>query len=116
MNEVGDSFDRNEDMLSLATNYFSSLITSNGVADLQFILDGVDTCIYESMNEELDRTFTYEEVCLAFKSMQPLKASSEDGLGAIFYQRFWYIVSQEVTDFCIECLQGMHSLAETNQT
>lgn len=72
-------------MLYLATDYFSTLFTSNGIEDAQPILDGVDTCISSSMNEDLVWPFSYEEVCFALKSMHPLKASEEDGLGAIFY-------------------------------
>lgn len=53
-----------------------------------FILEGVELCISQPMNEDVEREFSYEEVCLALKSMNPLKASGEDGLDAVFYQRF----------------------------
>lgn len=103
-------------MLNLATKYFSTLFISVGVEGPQFILDGVESCISGSLNEKLDQPFTYEEVCFALKSMLPLKASGEDGLGAIFYQRFWHIIGHEVADFCIKSLRGMHSLSKINQT
>lgn len=103
-------------MLTLATKYFSNFFTLVGVEDPQFILNGVESCISDSLTEELDRPFTYEEVCFALKSMQPLKASGEDGLGAIFYQRSWHIIGHKVVDFCIETLRGIHNLSEINKT
>ncbi|PPD91974.1 hypothetical protein GOBAR_DD11091 [Gossypium barbadense] len=72
--------DSNEGLLSLATRYFESLFSSNGIANAEAILEGVESCITASMNDDLTRLFSYEEVCLALKNMIPLKASSEDGL------------------------------------
>lgn len=57
-----------------------------------------------------------EVVCIALKFMSPLKASGEDGLGVIFYQRFWHIVGKEVVDYCIAALNGIHDISEINQT
>ncbi|KAH1046991.1 hypothetical protein J1N35_037775 [Gossypium stocksii] len=68
------------------------------------------------MNEDLENDFTYEEVCVALKDMSPLKAFREDGLGAIFYQRFWHIVGKDVADFCIETLHRLHNMVDINST
>ncbi|XP_012453593.1 uncharacterized protein LOC105775646 [Gossypium raimondii] len=38
--------------------------------------------------------------------MSPLKASGEDGLRAVFYQRFWHILGDEVAGYCISFLNG----------
>lgn len=81
----GLRYEGNGEMLSLATNYFSKLFTSNGIRNPDSILKGIAPCIFDSMNEELGQDFTYEDVCLALKSMNHLKESREDGLGAIFY-------------------------------
>lgn len=85
-------YDGVDSLLELASRYFASLFSSNGISNVDFILQGVNACIDDSMNEELLRPFTYEEVCVALKSMSPLKASGEDGLGAVFYQRFWHFI------------------------
>ncbi|MBA0880904.1 hypothetical protein Goshw_019659 [Gossypium schwendimanii] len=56
------------------------------------------------MNEDLTRAFSYEEECLAIKTMSLLMALGEDGLGVVLYQRFCHIVGKEVADYCIELL------------
>ncbi|GMI66859.1 hypothetical protein HRI_000355200 [Hibiscus trionum] len=48
--------------------------------------------------------------------MGPLRASGEDGLGAVFYQRFWHIIGSDVADFCISMILGDESFQPINQT
>ncbi|GMI90008.1 hypothetical protein HRI_002670100 [Hibiscus trionum] len=48
--------------------------------------------------------------------MGPLKAAGEDWLGAIFYQRFWHILGEEVAHYCISVLSGEVSMTEINRT
>lgn len=40
------------------------------------------------MNATLDRIFIENEVVTTLKSISVLKATSEDGFGAVFFQRF----------------------------
>lgn len=49
------------------------------------VLSGIDPCIIDSTNESLNHPFTPGEILASLKLMVPLKASSEDGLGVIFY-------------------------------
>ncbi|KAA3453713.1 reverse transcriptase [Gossypium australe] len=112
----GNIHESNADLLELSTNYFNSLFSSKGVGDLSLILERIEPCITQLMNKDLEKNFTYEEVCLALKEMGPLKASGEDGLGVIFYQLFWHIMGKDVADFCIETLCGLHNMADINNT
>ncbi|KAE8665797.1 putative serine/threonine-protein kinase [Hibiscus syriacus] len=50
------------------------------------------------------------------RSMSPVKASGKDGLGAVFYQRFWHVLGQEIFAYCIDVLSGVQDIAEINQT
>lgn len=102
--------------LQIAENYFQSIFSSTRSHGVGEILEGIVPCISPEMNTTLLRKFTMEEVCTAVKSMNPLKASGEDGLGAIFYQRFWHIVGSEVADYCIQALEGKHDITEINGT
>lgn len=72
-------------MLNVAKMYFTTPFHLNEVHGVEEILQRVDHCITEDMNETLLREFSVSEVCDAIKDMSPLKASGEDGLGAISY-------------------------------
>ncbi|XP_012483050.1 uncharacterized protein LOC105797658 [Gossypium raimondii] len=87
-----------------------------GVIDEDDILLGVDRCITDSMNADLDRPFTKEEIFSTLLSMSPLKALGDDGLGAVFYQRFWHILGDEVAGYCIGLLNGEFPINLINHT
>lgn len=48
--------------------------------------------------------------------MYPTKAPGNDGLPALFYQRYWHIVGDEVTKKCLDVLNGNGSVVEFNHT
>ncbi|KAL4312747.1 hypothetical protein GQ457_01G025130 [Hibiscus cannabinus] len=97
-------------------NKVTHLVDSTGVSISTDIDMGVVLCITPEINSSLDREFTAEEIWLAVKSMAPLKASGEDGFGAIFYQRFWHIVEEAVSRYCIDLLNGVEQISDFNHT
>lgn len=50
------------------------------------------------------------------KSISPLKAPGIDGYPALFYQRYWHIVGDDVSHFCLEVLNGRIVMEEINRT
>lgn len=48
--------------------------------------------------------------------MAPLKAPGPDGFPALFFQRFWHIVGEEVACFYLEVLNGSREMGELNKT
>ncbi|KAE8698069.1 Ribosomal protein L13 family protein isoform 1 [Hibiscus syriacus] len=84
-----------------ARNYFQELFPSNNNMVENEVLEDIRPCISPEMNMRLARAFTPEDVYAVVKTIGPLNASGEDGLGAIFYQRFWHIISTKVSYFCI---------------
>ncbi|KAL4291617.1 hypothetical protein GQ457_14G019080 [Hibiscus cannabinus] len=116
VDDTGNSFETNDRIMQAATDYFKVLFESNGCNPPGRILEGIQPCIDPSLNGDLDKSFSNEEVLTALKSMCPLKASGEDGLGAVFYQRFWHIVGKDVSEFCIGVLIGEYNLKDINHT
>ncbi|MBA0781586.1 hypothetical protein Gotri_002496 [Gossypium trilobum] len=57
-----------------------------------------------------------EEIGSALKEMGVTKASRVDGLSAIFYQKFWHIIGQDVGMFCLNILNRGTSLEALNLT
>lgn len=80
------------------------------------VLAGVDNCIFANMNDRLNRAFSNNENFTSLKSMSLLNAFEEDGLGVVFYQRFWHILGSDVAHFSIGLLQGDTSLSTANRT
>ena len=72
--------------------------------------------VTEEMNEELTKEFTTEEVKAALKQMHPTKAPGLDGMSAIFYQKYWDIVSVDVTNMVLNVLNSNASLSDINNT
>ena len=48
--------------------------------------------------------------------MGPIKASGPDGMNALFYQKFWHIIGNEVTDIVLDFLHTGHMVSDINYT
>lgn len=81
------------------TDYFNSIFTSTNPSDLQLqeVLNYVDPIISDNFNQTLLKPFTKDEIHFALQQMHPCKALGPDGTHAIFYQRFWHILGDDVT-------------------
>ncbi|XP_042939410.1 uncharacterized protein LOC122274438 [Carya illinoinensis] len=58
------------------------------------------------MVENLDASFTQEEVKRALDEMHPTKAPGPDGMAPLFYKNFWSVVGQDVTDAVLSFVPG----------
>lgn len=62
----------------------------------------------------LNAPFTRYDVEEALFQMHPTKAPGLDGLPALFYQKFWHIVGDDVVQFCLDVLHGRISPGTIN--
>ncbi|KAA3483177.1 reverse transcriptase [Gossypium australe] len=88
----------------VTTAYFKELFTTSNTRNTDRVLSGISTCIQENMNAELIKKFKPEEILMAVKGIAPLKASGTDDFPAFFFPKYWHIVGEEVTKFCLEIL------------
>lgn len=58
------------------------------------------------MRNNLNQDFTKEEVYCALKSMKASAAPGPDGIPALFYQKFWSIVGDDVSNLVLDILNG----------
>ncbi|KAA3483968.1 reverse transcriptase [Gossypium australe] len=96
--------------------YFENLFTSEGVADPKKVLEGIERCISQEINEELQSPSKEDEVYAALKGMGPLKVPGSDGFPALFFQKYWHIVGKEVLEYCLGILNDGKETESANTT
>lgn len=77
-------------------------------------LSGVERFILDSMNHGLTSMFTMKEIYMALKGMNLKKALGADGFLALFFEKLWYIIGEEVSSYCLEVLNMTKSLELLN--
>ena len=68
------------------------------------------------MNQSLIKEFTKEEVVATLKQMHPTKAPGPDGMSAIFFQKYWDVVGNDVTSMVLNVLNCNKSIVEISKT
>ncbi|KAF7832377.1 reverse transcriptase [Senna tora] len=71
--------------------------SGDGPSEFDQVIGKVPTKVTSDMNKNLDDRFTREEVKEAVFSMYPTKAPEPDGFPALFYQKYWEVVGEDVT-------------------
>ena len=79
-------------------NYYQELFTSSNPISHGAALECIPRVITDHMNAALAAPFQVEEVKEALKQMAPLKALGPDGMPPLFYQHFWGLVDNDVTN------------------
>ena len=79
-------------------------------------MDLIDPVVTDEFNQLLLKPYSKEEIHYALQQMHPCKAPRPDGMHAIFYQRFWHIVGDEVPSFVSNMLHGSLSPRCVNHT
>ena len=81
-----------------------------GIADVeaqkQQILEAVEPCVTEAMNDHLTAEFSEEEIKRALDSIGDLKAPGPDGMPLVFFKKFWDVVGRKLTDEVMGVLHG----------
>lgn len=97
-----------EDIEGIFSDYFCNMFTSTNPSDgsLQEVLKYINPIVSDVCNQNLLRPFTKDEIYAALQQMHPYKALGPDGMHAIFYQRFWHIVGDDVIAYVSSILHG----------
>ncbi|XP_028067839.1 uncharacterized protein LOC114270505 [Camellia sinensis] len=97
-------------------NYFISLLNNEPVDVLDHWCNIATHKFSHDENKLLLRNITKEEIWEAVKNINSFKAPGRDGFQAIFYQKFWDVISTNVCGFIKNCFQEKHIPPVVNQT
>ena len=89
---------------------------TEGCDQLEDCIAAVQHKVAPHMIEILSTEYTAEEVKSALFQMGPTKAPGPDGMNALFYQKFWHIVGDDVTNAVLNFLNSGNMDPEINYT
>lgn len=107
-----------EKLEDIIENFYENLFKTDhpDPRHIQEVLRHVPCSVTSEFNESLLKPYSKDEIYAALLQMHPCKAPGPNGMHAIFYQRFWHIVGNDVTKFVSDILHGFASPSQVNKT
>lgn len=112
----GETVSDENDIANVFTNYFIDMFTSSDPSRIEEAVEVVHGRISDDIKNILKQEFSKEEVYSALKSMTATAAPGPDGMLALFYQKFWSIVGDDVSSLVLDILNGNGDPSNINHT
>ena len=105
-----------EDIAGVVTNYFETIFEAGDYSRMEECLSAIPQKVTMDMQEILSREFSADEIKATLFQMGPTKAPGPDGMNALFYQKFWHIVGNDVTAAALDFLNSGNMVPKINYT
>ena len=92
------------------------MFTSGACDGLEECLAAVPHKVTSDMQTLLEGEYCAEEIKTALFQMGPTKAPGPDGMNALFYQKFWHIIGDNVVNAVLDFLNTSHLDPDLNYT
>jgi hypothetical protein len=112
----GNYAEADQEMADMTTTFYENLYTSEGVENMNEVINVIPTKVTAEMNNMLLKQISGDEVKTALFQMFPTKAPGPDGFPAHFFQTHWDLCGKEVTQAVLRVLKGEDNMREINQT
>ena len=96
--------------------YFADIYSIEHSSDHVVNVVGMKNCITHGMNDVLLKPFRAEEVRIALNQLHRTKAPGPDDMSPIFYQKYWDVVSHNVTKCVLDILNSGLMPCSLNET
>ena len=93
-----------DDIAGVAINYFENMFKTMGCDQMEDCIAVVQHKVTPHMVEILSSEYNADEVQITLFQMGPMKSLGPDGMNALFYQKFWHIVGDDVTNVVLHFL------------
>ena len=103
-------------IVSIATEYFNELFSTSCPSESEEVANLIPRSATPEMNEQLTKEFQKKEVVQAVHSMHPTKTPGPNGMSAIFYQKYWDVIGNDIINTVLNVLNSNASVAPLNQT
>ncbi|KAK1554997.1 hypothetical protein Q3G72_020206 [Acer saccharum] len=90
--------------------------TNPSTRNINKATEAIKARLNSDMSQLLGEVFRADEVKRALFEMNPTKAPGPDGFQAIFFQKSWSVVGEELTNICLKVLNGTASIRDFNYT
>ena len=115
-NSQGQWVEDLEEVIKVASAYFDNLFSAGATDQMEECLNAVPNKVTDDMQEVLSSEFTIEEIKVGLFQMGPTKAPGPDSMNALFYQKFWHIVGDDVVSVVSNFINNGNMLPEINHT
>ena len=104
------------EVAKVVVSYFEKLYTTSYPDRILEVVEAIDPKVSDEMNQSLIKQFTKDEIEAALKQIHPTKSPGLDGMPAIFYQKYWDIVGNDVVCMVLNVLNSNISMTNINKT
>ena len=105
-----------EQIAQVAESYFQEFFSTAHPQNIESVLQSIQRKVTPHMNESLTHPYTADEVKLALFQMHPSKLPRSNGMSPFFFQKYWHIVGNDVTEAILSVLRSGHMLKKMNHT
>lgn len=96
--------------------YFKGIFSTSNPINITAPCSNIRGILNEDQQRQFSLPFTADEIREAIFQMQPTKAPGPDGLPALFYQKFWSIIGNDVTRQALDILNNQADPSAFNST
>ena len=115
-NVQGQWMEELEDIVKAASDYFDNLFCARAGDQMEECLNVVPSKVTNDMQEVPSSEFSAEEIKVALFQMGPIKAPGSNNMNALFYQKFWHVMGDNVLTAMLDFLNNGNMIPEINHT
>jgi len=112
----GNWCEEKTDITNIVVSYFKELYSTSFPTRAMEVANLILRRITRKMNEDVTKEFQKEEVIQAVRQMNPTNVLGPNSMSAIFYQKYWDIIREDVIKTILNILNFNAPITELNKT